>query len=184
MMVQTDPPAVIVAVPAAKPADVVIVSRDAHSDILVSADTPLPLIKGRKTEDALLRQVIFMASTLIVVRPAAGAGGDVVRWTYQPYLQRQLCFTSITGLFSCAGVETEDLKAKAEGEAPIAAAAGQAAPGPNPMAEAARIIVVADLNARSAALFETDRRLNLTPMLKAAGVSIRRQPAQAASVRP
>jgi len=178
-----DPPAVIVAAPAAQPADVVVVSRDSHSDILVSTDTPLPLIKGRKTEDAILRQVIFMTCTLIVVRPAAGPGQDVLRWTYQPFMQRQLCLTSITGLFSCAGAEVEDMTEKAEGEAPIPAAAGQTAPGPNPAAEAVRIALVADLNTRSAALFEADRRLNVTPMLKAAGVSIRRLPSSAGSRR-
>jgi len=182
-MFPADPPAVVVAVSADKPADEVVVSRDARSEILVSADTPLPLIKGRKIEDALLRQVIFMASTLVVVRPATGPGEDVLRWTYQPYMQRQLCFTSITGLFSCAGVELEDLKEKAEGEAPTTAATGQAAPSPNPQAEAARMAVVTDLNARSAALFEADRRLKVAPMLKAAGVSIRRSPTSAGSVR-
>ncbi len=182
-MFLAEPPAVIVAAPVDKPAHVVVVSRDAHSDILVSTDTPLPLIKGRKTEDAVLRQVIFMTSTVIVVRPAAEAGQDVLRWTYQPYMQRQLCFTSITGLFSCAGAEVEQMTDKADGEAPIAAVVGQAAPGPNPAAEAVRTALVADLNARSAALFESDRRLNVTPMLKAAGVSIRRLPSSAGFVR-
>ena len=48
-MLATEVPPVIAAVPADKPAEVVIVSRDAHSDILASKDTPLPLIKARKT---------------------------------------------------------------------------------------------------------------------------------------
>jgi len=50
-MFLAEPLAVIVAAPVDKPAHVVVVSRDAHSDILVGTDTPLPLIKGRKTED-------------------------------------------------------------------------------------------------------------------------------------
>jgi hypothetical protein len=36
-----------------------------------------------------------------------------------------------------------------------------------------RIAVASDLRSRADALFEDDRRLKLTPMLKAAGVSIR-----------
>jgi len=108
------------------------------------------------------------------VRPAAGAGEDVLRWTYQPYLQRQLCFTSITGLFSCAAAEVEELTEKAAGEAPQAEAPNQAAPAPNPAAEAARIAVAAALRTRAASLFDADRRLKLTPMLKAAGVSVGR----------
>lgn len=183
MMLAADPPAVVVTAPADKPADVVVVSRDARSDVLVSTDTPLPLVKAGRTEEALLRQVIFMTSTLVVVRPAAGAGEDVLRWTYQPYMQRQLCFTSITGLFSCAAVEVEELAEKAAGETPLAATPGQAAPGPNPAAEAARATVATALSTRAATLFEADRRLKLTPMLKAAGVSIRRTPGSESPVR-
>ena len=77
VMLAADPPAVIVTAPVDKPAEVVVVSRDAHSDVLASADTPLPLIKAGKTEEALLRQVIFLTITLTVVRPAAGTGEDL-----------------------------------------------------------------------------------------------------------
>lgn len=124
-----------------------------------------------------------------MVRPAAGggAGDEVLRWTYQPYLQRQLCFTSMTGLFSCAEADLEDLPEKATGEAPLPATPEQTAPGqatpaqatpspaapaPNLAAEAARIGVIDSLRARADALFDDDRRLKLDPMLKAAGVHI------------
>jgi hypothetical protein len=173
-MLVADPPPVAAAAAVDKPAEVVIVSRDTRSDILASKDTPLPLIKGRRTEDAVLRQTIFLTSTLTGVRLALGAGEEVLRWTYAPYLQRQLCFTSITGQFSCAVAEVEALTEKATGETPQAATPAQTAPVPNPAAEAVRIAVASDLRSRADALFEDDRRLKLTPMLKAAGVSIRR----------
>jgi hypothetical protein len=152
-----------------------VVSRDTQSDVLVSTDTPLPLVKAGRTEEALLRQAIILTSTLTVVRPAAGAGPEVLRWTYAPYLQRQLCFTSITGQFSCAAAEVEELADKAEGEALQDPVAGQAEPAPNPTAEAARAAVSTALRVRATALFEDDRRLQLNPMLKAAGVSVRRR---------
>lgn len=88
-MFAADAPPVVASASADKPAGVVVVSRDTHSDILASKDTPLPLIKGRRTEDALLRQAISLTSTLTVVRVASGE--QTLRWTYQPYLQRQLC---------------------------------------------------------------------------------------------
>jgi hypothetical protein len=179
-----DPPAVIVTAPVGAPADLVVVSHESHSDVVVGRDTPLPLIKARKTEDALLRQAIFLTSTFAVMRPAAGAGEEILRWTYEPYLQRQLCFTSITGQFSCAAVEVEELTEKSAGETPIAMTGGQTMPRPNPTgpnpsapnsaAEGARVALVTALNTRSAALFDDDRRLKLDPMLKAAGVTIRR----------
>ena len=147
----------------------VVVSRDTRSDVLAGADTPLPLIKAGRTEDAVLRQAIFLTSTLTVVRRATGASDQTLRWTYQPYLQRQLCFTSITGQFSCPTAELEELTEKAEGETPVVAT-----PGPNPAAEDARTAVATALRARADGLFEDDRRLKLSPMLKAAGVSVRR----------
>jgi hypothetical protein len=170
MMLAADAPAVVATAPVEKPPDVVVIRRDSHSEVIVSRDTPLPLIKAHRTEDAVLRQAIFLTSTLTVVRPSSGPGGDTLRWAYEPYLQRQLCFTSITGLFSCAAAEVEELTEKATGEAPVA----------NPAAEGARMAVAAALRTRATALFADDRRLKLRPMLKAAGVSIRRASAGSA----
>ena len=195
-MLAADSPPAVAAAPVAKPADLMVVSSDAHSEILASQDTPMLLVKARKTEDALLRQAITLTSTLTVVRPASGAGADVVRWNYQTYLQRQLCLTSITGHFTCAIAEVEELTEKGSGEAPLAAMPAQAAldpaapvqvtpnptaPNSSPEAESARATLAAALHDRSAALFEDDRRLKLDPMLKAAGVSIRRTPPQRAA---
>jgi hypothetical protein len=183
MLAAEAPPVVAATAPADKAADVVVVSRDTRSDVLASRDTPLPLIKGRRTEDALFRQTLFLTGALTGVRPASGAGEAVLRWTYAPYLQRQLCFTSITGQFSCAVAEVEDLTQKAAGEAPLVATPGQTAPAPNPAAEAVRSAIAADLRGRADALFDDDRRLKLDPMLKAAGVSLRRTQASAGPVR-
>ena len=179
-MPATEAPQVVVTVPTA---GAVVVSRDTRSDILASKDTPLALIKARRTEDAVLRQTIFLTSSLTVVRPGAGTGEAVLRWTYEPYLQRQLCFTSITGVFSCAATEVEALTEKAAGEAPLAVTPDQAAPGANLAAEGVRIAVATALRARADALFEDDRRLTLSPMLKAAGVSVRQVTVSAGSVR-
>jgi hypothetical protein len=190
MIAPAPPPA---AAPAAvdQPADVVVVSRDTRSEVLASRDTPLPLIRAGRTEDALLRQAVFLTSTLLVVRPASGAGGEVLRWTYQPYLQRQLCLTSITGQFACAEAVVEPLTDRAAGETPLAAtpaaepgpAAPAPNPAPNPVADAARLALVAPLRAGADALFDADRRLKVDPMLKAARVSIRRIRVPARAVR-
>ena len=174
MLAAADPPPAVVAAPVDKPADVQVVSRDTRSDILASSDTALPLIKAGRTEDALLRQAIVLTSTLAVVRPAVGEGGQTLRWSFQPYLQRQLCFTSITGRFSCAATESETLAETSAGEGPLPAAPGQAGPASSPAAEAARDAVVTALHALADALFEDDRRLKLVPMLRAAGVRVRR----------
>ena len=177
-MLAADPPGAIATAPAAKAPDVVVVRRDTRSDVLAGRDTPLALIKAGKTEDATLRQAIFLTSTLTVVRPALGGGEETLRWTYEAYLQRQFCLTSMTGQFSCAAAEVETLTERAAGEAPLAPT-----PGPNPAAEAARTAVVGALRTQAAALFEDDRRLKFNPVLKAAGVSIRRAPVSVGAAR-
>ena len=182
----SEPPAVVApaAAPVPKPPVVVVVSRDTRSDVLASLDTPLPLIKAGRTEDAMLRQAVFLTSALTVVRPAAGAPGEeTLRWTFTPYLQRQLCFTSITGQFACAAAETEELAGKAEGEAPFVEPPQGAPVAPDPLAETARNNASAALRGRADGLFDDDRRLKLDPMIKAAGVSVRRVPISGSPVR-
>lgn len=173
MTLAAELPPIVAAAPADRPGEAVVVSRDTRSEVLFSKDTPLPLIKGSRSEDALLRQAVFVTSTLTVVRPAQ-AGEDILRWTFQPYLQRELCFTSMTGQFSCTAAEVTALPEKHSGEAPMSPPeADGGAAQTNPAAEAARAAVAASLRARGPALFGEDRRLKIEPMLKAAGVSVR-----------
>lgn len=192
-----DPPAAVAPADSATAAPsppVVVLRVETRSDVLASRDTPLVLAKAGRSEDALLRQAVFVTATLTLARPTApvatgavesGTGAeieavatpntppaadhDVLRWTYASYLQRQVCFTSITGLFACAAAEVEPLPEKSEGEThltdPLAADAQ------HPAAEAARIALATTLRARASAIFDTDRRLKLTPMLRAAGVA-------------
>lgn len=183
VLLAVDPPPVVATAPAPKPPEAVVVSRDTRSELIVGRDTPLPLIKGGKTEDALLRQSIFMTSTLVLERPAEGADEATLSWKYQSYLQRQLCFTSITGQFSCAAAELEDLTEKAEGETQLPAPA-PAMPSKNPAAEDARVAVATALGVRADSLFEADRLRKLDPMLKAAGVSIRPVQGPKGAARP
>jgi hypothetical protein len=185
------------AAPAASP-PMMVLRVDTRSDVIASRDTPLALAKAGRAEDALLRQAVVVTATLKLVRATAattvtatatdagarieapdapyGAGpatADVLRWTYASYLQRQVCFTSITGLFACAAAEVEPLPERFEGETRVT----DAPPGdtsnlaaPNATAEAARTALATTLRARASLLFETDRRLKLVPMLRAAGV--------------
>ena len=108
-----------------------------------------------------------------VLRPAEGQGGDIQRWTYQPHLLRQICFTSITGQFSCAAGVSEDLTEASSGEAPAPPELGPEAPPIDSSAEAARLTLATRLSARAPGLFDEDRRLKINPMFKAAGVTVR-----------
>jgi hypothetical protein len=171
-MQAAEPPPVVQTAPVQAPAEVVLVSRDARNDLVVTLDTPLPLVRAGRTEDALLRQAVFVTSTLTVVRGTTAPAAETLRWTYDAFLQHQLCFTTMAGLFSCTLAEVTPLPEKASGEAPNPPAASDG-PKPNPAAEAAYAVLAASLRARGPVLFREDRRLKVDPMLKAAGVSVR-----------
>lgn len=149
------------------PVEIVVMSRRDSSEVVVAQDLPLVLVKGARREEALVRRAVFVTSSLSVVRPAADVAGDRYRWSYRSFLQRQVCFTSMTGLFSCTEPQVQALPDVAEGEAPA-----EPDPARQPLAEAARTTLVASLKARSTAILAADRRAVVDPALKAGGVTI------------
>jgi hypothetical protein len=160
-------------------AEVVVVSRRDNSEVVASQDLPLVLAKGARREEALVRRAVFVTASLTVTRAATdGAAPDRYRWTYRSFLQRQVCFTSMTGLFSCTEPEVEKLPDVAEGDAPIS-------PDPQsfPLADAARATLVSGLKARAPAVFAADRRATIDPVFKASGVTAQ-APGAAARRKP
>ena len=151
--------------PPPAPAEVVVSRRDG-SELIATSDTPMVLVKGPRREAGLARRAVFITTSLTVVRPAEGDGGPRYRWSYEGFVQRQMCFTSMTGLFSCTLAEVERVAEAERGEAPLAE------DDAFPLADAARARLAAALRARSAALFEADRRANLDPLLRASGVTV------------
>jgi hypothetical protein len=160
--------------PAKPPSEFVVLSRDDSSEIVTSLDLPLVLVKGGRSEDVLVRRALFITASVTVVRPvtsdAAVVLPDGYRWRYEAFLQRQICFTSMTGLFSCTLAQVESLPDKATGEAPLPAAGA----GTFSEAEAAKRKLTEGLRVRAGALFEADRRANVDPVFKAAGAAVPR----------
>jgi hypothetical protein len=168
MMIAADtPPAAVQAVPAEE----VVLGRHDSTALAATQDFPLILTKGRRREDAVVRLAVFTTSSVTVTRPRdPAAGGEApyrYRWTHQAYLQRQVCFTSIAGLFSCAVPEVEPLPDRAAGEAET-----KDMPDSFPLADADRGRLAEQLRLRSAGLFEADRRAKVDPIFKAAGVVV------------
>lgn len=161
--------------PPPAPSAEVIVSRRESSEVIASQDLPLVLVKGTRREEAVVRRAVFVTASLTVTRPAAdGATPDRYRWAFRSFLQRQVCFTSMTGLFSCTEPQVEGLPDGAEGDAPISPD-----PATYPLADAARGTLVAGLRARAPAIFAADRRATTDPIFKASGVSARARGAPA-----
>lgn len=174
------PPAAIApaGVPPVPPERLTIARRDA-TEVVAANDMPLVLAKAGQREQALVRRAIFVTSTLTVTRAAGATDGadDRYGWTHQGYMQRQVCFTSITGLFACAGAEVEALPEVERGEASVRQA------DDFPLAEAARRRLAEGLRARVGSLFDADRRTKVEPALRAAGVTLSRNGSPAAPRR-
>lgn len=158
-------------VPPEPAAAVVVLSRQDISEVVAASDQPRRLAKGAQAEDALIRQAMFVSGAVSVTRPAADPEGpQAYAWTYQAFVQRQVCFSSITGLFACSEPQVEKLPELARGEAPLA----PGEPPAFPLAEAAKSELMSGLKTRAAAVFDADRRARIEPLLRAAGVTTQR----------
>lgn len=155
--------------PSPPPAAEVTVSTQDASVIVTALDLPLVLVRGGQREEALLRRAVFMTTEVTVVRPVGEttAAKDRYRWRFRGFLQRQTCFSSMTGLFACTAGETVPLREQEAGEAPV----DPAAPGAFPLAEAAKARVTAELKVRATGIFETDKRTHFDVLMRSAGVA-------------
>jgi hypothetical protein len=142
---------------------------------------PLILIKAGRSETAVVRQQIFLKTS---VRPGAmatvegqaaiAAAATPCAWVIEAYLQREVCFSSMTGLSSCTDAVSLPLAAGETGQTDLASPiACDVQAGPVALAERR---VVASLQSLSAGLFEDDYRIKIRPMLAASGVTIRETP--------
>jgi hypothetical protein len=174
-----------------QPATLAIVSQRTDNVVIASSDRSMVLVKAGHTEQAILRYTLFIVDMTTVLRPSPSPGDtspgrpppgpDRMRWSYSPYIQRQLCFTSITGLFSCSAAETIPLGDKSEGETalPPPTASGASATDAQPTVTSAADVALANLSYTlrlgATARFDEDNRLKVDPLLKAAGVRVQRR---------
>ena len=156
-----------------------VVSRVDNTQTVETGDMRLVLTKGAREEHALVRRFIFVTATLRLTEPATPPEGDAApvqtcRFAYRAFLQRQICFTSMSGLSSCTQPEIEPLPDEASGEAPAPANA-QAGFCNDVFRPAAtvRVRLSSSLLSNAKALFAADQKGKVEPMLKAAGVTAR-----------
>jgi hypothetical protein len=142
---------------------------------LASNDLRLVLTKSRRSESALVRYQIFLKYD--VDRKISDGADPTVQcgWRLRAYLQRSICFWSMSGLFSCTDAESRELAEAETGAADL---------GPAPSTTAcdlrfapanqARDRLVETLQASAQARFDDDYALNVKPQLSASGVKITR----------
>jgi len=161
-MIAAEPPAVVQPAPEA-----IVVRRSESTQIVASSDQLFVLTKGPQREQAMVRQAIFITTSLSLTRPATeGLVTESYRWTHQAFLQRQVCFSSMTGLFACTEPVVQALPDAERGDAPVPLTG----PDTAPLSEGAQKRLADNLKPRASALFEADRRRHVEPVFKAAGV--------------
>jgi len=176
------PPA---AVPPDTATDTVVLSRTDNTQAVEAADQRLLLTKQKREEHALVRRLIFITANLTLTEPAATVGDtpppQTCRWQYRSFLQRQMCFTSMSGLFACTQAEVTPLPDEAHGEAgaPANAAVGFCNDVFRPAVNA-RVRLAGTLRDRAAELFAADQKAKVDPIFKAAGVAVAPEPTASA----
>lgn len=136
---------------------------------------PLTLAKAGRTENAVVRYQIFLRTIAKPgVVPVAPAGVTVSAipcvWTVESYLQRDLCFYSITGLLGCEEGATVPLQAIENGQADLPAdTACEVFAKP---VTAAEDRVIATLDKIKDQMFDEDYQLAIKPRLIRGGATI------------
>lgn len=136
---------------------------------------PLLLTKGGRTENAVVRYQIFLRT---IAKPGAvpampeGVTVSAIPcvWTVESYLQRDLCFYSITGLLGCEEGATTPLRAVENGQADLPTGT-TCEVFAKPVA-AAEDRVIATLDRIKNEMFDEDYQLVVKPRLVKGGATI------------
>jgi hypothetical protein len=170
------------AVPPDTQTDTVVLSQTANTQTVQASDLRLLLSKAGLREHALIRRLIFISASLELTQPAAwkgqGPAPQTCHWAYKSFLQRQQCFVSLSGALACTEPEVIVLPEEAEGEAPPPenAQVGFCSDVFRP-AVTDRARLTARLADRAAELFAADQQTRVEPAFKAAGLTVRPEPA-------
>lgn len=136
---------------------------------------PLTLAKGGRTENVVVRYQIFLRTIAKPgAAPVAPEGVTVSAipcvWTVESYLQRELCFYSITGLLGCEEGATKPLMAVENGQADLPAdTACEVYAKP---VTAAEDRVIAALDRIKDQMFDEDYQLAVKPRLIRGGATV------------
>jgi hypothetical protein len=146
---------------------------------------PVTLTKGGRTEMAVVSHQIFLKTSVRSSATATIEGQAVsatpCAWTIEVYLQRVICFSSMTGQTSCTDPMSTPLAAGETGQADLAAdQACDVMAKPIALSEGR---VAASLDKIAATVFEDDYKIKVRPMLTAAGVTLSERPSKAAPSR-
>jgi hypothetical protein len=135
----------------------------------------LLLTKAKRTEAVVVHQQIFLRTVAKPGAVAAVPAGVTVSaipcaWTVETYLQRNICFYSITGLLGCTEDMTKPLTVTERGQADLTA--GMACDVSAQPIAAAEARVIASLDRTKDQVLDEDYRLAVKPQLIGTGATV------------
>lgn len=171
--------------PPVPPVEQRVLRRESGTVIVADNDRALIIQKPPAAESVVVRQRLLLRHTLTELAVSEGFGRDrgSCRWEIASYMQRDLCFTSITGLTGCTASVSDRLAQEAsgafdptpppvEGDPPPAAAPRVCAFSSGLLA-AAVADAQARLNDRRDVLFEKDFAVHVRPLLTRTGATLK-----------
>lgn len=181
MLFQAPPPP-----EAPPPAQTRVVRQDGSAAIVAELNRPLLVQKPPAAENLIVRQRLILRYSLVeraTLQPDSSERYEC-RWDIASYVQRDMCFTSLTGLTGCTASVSDKLAQEASGAFDTTPPPDDAPPAAEPAApkvcdftSGQLAAAVADANARlsdrSAALFESDYATQVRPLLTRPGVTLK-----------
>lgn len=159
--------------PPAPPAAVQVLRSEARFVTAAVRDIPLVLTKAGRVENALARYQIYV-KTQVQASATEGAPPECA-WILTTHIQRQLCFTSMTGQFACTEAQLADQADKQDGRTQLTSTAELEACGlAHPLVQQAEKQLAQAVGATAIARFDADLKLNLTPVLSRTGAVVKR----------
>jgi hypothetical protein len=155
-----------------------VICRSDRTVSVAGLDVPVVLARHGQVEHALIRWQIYITASMWLAQTPPAPGLDTpakqFRWGHKSYLQRQICFTSVVGLFACADADTKPLSEDtagslgAERERTDAELCQQL---PSELDKSSDSLK-GDLERKASEIFAADRRTAVDPLFKAANAVI------------
>jgi hypothetical protein len=152
-----------------------VARSESGATMVWAADRRLVLQSPRTSEAVAVRHQLVMTHKISQSALAAAEGGRwLCRWEMAAYLQRDICFTSITGMTGCTEATSNPLPFGEKGEVGFDRAEAVNCTLTHPVIAAAEAKVTQQLKGQAANIVERDFESRIRPNLTKPGVTIQR----------
>ena len=169
--------------PPPPPAEHRVLRQEAGTVIVADNDSRLTIQKPPAAEAVVVRQRLLLRHSLTELAIAEGEPRTTCRWEISSYMQRDFCFSSITGLTGCTASVSDRLAQEAAGTFETTPPPEEGDPPPTgapkycafnaALLAAALADAQARLGDRRTELFEKDFAVHVRPLLTRTGATLK-----------